>query len=95
MLPELPGCGGGSSASTTPVVAVNPNPQPTPTGTILAGTVTVSSTSSGTIPSTFMGLSYEKDTLSEAYFRNSNADLIALSDASAPACSGSAAVRSI
>lgn len=40
--------------------------------------MTVSGTSSGTIPASFLGLSYEKYVLCDPHFTDSNADLIAL-----------------
>jgi hypothetical protein len=53
-------------------------PFPTPSGPIVEGSLAVTTTSTGNIPSRFMGLSYEKLTMSYSYFHLSNHNLIAL-----------------
>lgn len=71
----LSGCGYHSNYNYTPPSG---NPLPTPSGPVVQGALTVTTTSIGSIPSRFMGLSYEKETMSYAYFHASNHDLIAL-----------------
>jgi hypothetical protein len=51
---------------------------PLPIGPITEGSLVVTTTSIGTIPSRFMGLSYEKLAITYNYFHSSNHDLIAL-----------------
>jgi hypothetical protein len=72
----LPGC---SSSNTTAAATVT-NPQPVPAGTLTPATVTVGSTTAGSIGAAFAGLSYEKNTLSSAVplFTGSNTGLIAM-----------------
>ena len=52
--------------------------QPVPSGPITDATVSIASGQMGNIPQRFIGLSYEKDKLSEPLFSASNADLIGL-----------------
>jgi hypothetical protein len=52
--------------------------QPTPSGPITAATVSITGTQAGAMPSSFVGLSYEKNSLSIPRFRGSNSDLIGL-----------------
>jgi hypothetical protein len=66
------GSSGGSSGSTT-----LPS-QPVPSGPITPATVSIANTQAGNIPQRFIGLSYEKDKLSEPLFSGSNSDLIGL-----------------
>ncbi len=54
------------------------NPLPLPTGPVVQGSLTVTTTAIGAIPSRFMGLSYEKLAMSYGYFHASNHNLIAL-----------------
>jgi hypothetical protein len=54
------------------------SPVPRPSGPVVQGSLTVTTASTGSIPSRFMGLSYEKETMSYAYFHASNHNLIAL-----------------
>jgi hypothetical protein len=69
------GCGYSThDGAQTPVTV----PPPAPTGPLVASSLTVSATPVGTIPSRFLGLSYEKTTMSYGYFHNSNHHLIAL-----------------
>jgi hypothetical protein len=49
-----------------------------PIGPVIQGSVTVTTTAVGTIPSRFVGLSYEKLAMSYGYFHASNHNLIAL-----------------
>ena len=51
---------------------------PVPAGPLVAASLQVSATGSGTIPARYMGLSYEKTTMSYGYFHASNHHLIAL-----------------
>jgi hypothetical protein len=64
------GCSGSSSTG--------PLSQPIPSGPVTAATVSISSTQSGTMPASFVGLSYEKSSLSEPLFSGSNTNLIGL-----------------
>jgi hypothetical protein len=74
----LPGCSSSTPAS-TPTNPVTPtNQQPIPTGPITQATLTISTTSTGTIGNAFAGLSYEKSSLTEPLFTASNANLIGL-----------------
>jgi len=52
--------------------------QPIPAGQIAPATVSISATEVGTMPAQFVGLSYEKDKLSQPVFAGSNANLIGL-----------------
>jgi hypothetical protein len=71
------GCGGGTAG--------NPgNPQTQPSGPLTAATVTVSSTTAGTIPARFAGLSYEKNSMAVPRFEGGNTDLIGLFKALGP-----------
>jgi hypothetical protein len=71
----LPGCGyqagSGSQASSGGTA-------PVPSGSPVAGSLSVGTTSVGAIPSRFIGLSYEKLSLTYDYFHPSNYKLIAL-----------------
>jgi hypothetical protein len=51
---------------------------PVPDGPVVQASLTVTATSSGTIPPRFMGLSYEKTAMTYSYFHESNQHLIAL-----------------
>jgi hypothetical protein len=51
---------------------------PIPSGPLIEGSLTVTAASVGAIPSRFMGLSYEKFTMSYAYFHPFNHNLMAL-----------------
>ena len=71
----LPSCG----------YTANPNyhapvgsPLPVLEGALIAASLTVGETTSGAIPERFMGLSYEKTSISYNYFHTSNHNLIAL-----------------
>jgi hypothetical protein len=68
----LPGCGYSVNASSAG------NSLPLPIGPITDGSLLVTTTSIGTIPSHFMGLSYEKLAITYNYFHSSNHNLIAL-----------------
>jgi hypothetical protein len=52
--------------------------QPVPSGPLTQATVSISSAQAGSMPSRFVGLSYEKSSLSEPLFSGNNADLIGL-----------------
>ena len=52
--------------------------QPTPSGPMTAATVSIASTQAGAMPASFVGLSYEKNSLSIPRFTGSNSDLIGL-----------------
>jgi hypothetical protein len=52
--------------------------QPIPSGPVTAATVSISKLQAGTVPARFVGLSYEKRSLSEPLFSGSNTDLIGL-----------------
>jgi hypothetical protein len=71
----LSGCGYHSDYLYTPASG---NLLPTPSGPVVQGSLTVTATSAGIIPSRFMGLSYEKEAISYSYFHPSNHNLIAL-----------------
>ncbi len=66
-----------SPATETPPSA-GPTPQPLPIGAITAASLTVSGTTAGTLGPGFLGLAYQKQTLSTPLFTGSNADLIGL-----------------
>ena len=68
----LPGCGYSVNASSAGIGL------PLPVGPITEGSLVVSTTSIGAIPSRFMGLSYEKLAITYNYFHSSNHNLIAL-----------------
>lgn len=85
------GCGGGDSttaaapsppASTPPPATTPPptpqNPQPMPSGAMTDATVTVTTTTAGSIPTAFAGLSYEKSAMAEPLFEASNTNLIGM-----------------
>jgi hypothetical protein len=74
-LSSLPGCG---YHQNNDYHAPSGKPLPLPVGPVVQGTLTVTTTGLGTIPSRFMGLSYEKLTMSYGYFHASNHNLIAL-----------------
>jgi hypothetical protein len=74
-LSSLPGCGYHSNYD---YHAPSGNPLPLPSGPIVEGSLTVTTTSVGVIPSRFVGLSYEKLAMSYGYFHASNHNLIAL-----------------
>lgn len=61
-------------ASTTPA----PTPQPLPIGAITAASLTVAETIVGAFGQGFMGLAYQKQTLSTPLFTGANSDLIGL-----------------
>jgi hypothetical protein len=71
----LTGCGYYSNYTYSPPSG---NPLPLPSGANVQGSLTVMATANGTIPSRFMGLSYEKFAMSYAYFHASNHNLVAL-----------------
>jgi hypothetical protein len=74
-LSALPGCGYHANYE---YHAPSGNPLPLPSGPIIQGSLTVTTTAIGVIPSRFMGLSYEKLAMSYGYFHASNRNLIAL-----------------
>lgn len=74
-LSSLPGCGYHSNDN---IHAPSGNPLPLPFGPVVQGSLTVTTTAIGVIPSRFMGLSYEKLAMSYGYFHASNHNLIAL-----------------
>ena len=90
----LGGCGEGEQSATvstltpapSPVPGPTPSPAPTPSevaqpvpqGVIAAATLTVSATTSATIPPEFTGISYEKASLSQGEFVDSNSAMVAL-----------------
>jgi hypothetical protein len=71
----LPGCGYHSNYAYTPPSG---NPLPVPSGPVVQGSLTVTATAIGAIPSRFVGLSYEKLAMNYGYFHASNHNLIAL-----------------
>ncbi|MGB8536475.1 MAG: glycosyl hydrolase family 79 C-terminal domain-containing protein [Acidobacteriaceae bacterium] len=71
----LPGCGYHSNYIYTPP---SNNHLPAPSGPVVQGSLAVTTTAIGTIPSRFMGLSYEKLAMNYGYFHGSNYNLIAL-----------------
>lgn len=74
-LSSLPGCGYHSNYD---YHAPSGNPLPLPSGPVVQGSLTVTTTAIGAIPSRFVGLSYEKLAMSYGYFHASNRNLIAL-----------------
>ena len=64
--------------ATPPPATPAPTPQPLPIGAITAASLTVSGTTAGTLGPGFLGLAYQKQTLSTPLFTGSNADLIGL-----------------
>jgi hypothetical protein len=75
----LSGCG--ASLFTSPATSgVQPggNPQPIPIGAITAASMTVSATVAGSFARDFVGLAYEKQTLSLPLFNSANSDLTGL-----------------
>jgi hypothetical protein len=71
----LPGCGLSDNPNSPSAPA---NPPPAPFGSIVQGALTVTTTSIGTIPPRFIGLSYEKLAMTYGYFHPSNHNLIAM-----------------
>ena len=71
----LQGCGYSLNYIYTPPSG---NFLPVPDGPVVQASLTVTATSSGTIPPRFMGLSYEKTAMTYSYFHESNQHLIAL-----------------
>ncbi len=71
----LPGCGGYSANNNNSAPSAGPVP---PLGIVVQGSLTVTATAIGAIPSRFMGLSYEKLAITYGYFHPSNHDLIAI-----------------
>lgn len=71
-----------ASLSTSPTNPASPlltaNPQPEPAGAFMQAFLNISSTTNGQIGSGFAGLSYEKSSLFEPLFTDTNADLIHL-----------------
>jgi hypothetical protein len=61
-----------------PPFPLPPVPLPSASGPVVQGSLTVTTNYAGTIPSRFMGLSYEKEAINYAYFHASNLNLIAL-----------------
>ena len=61
----LPGCGYSANYNYTPPFGKE---LPTPSGPVVQGSLTVTTTSIGTIPARFMGLSYEKLAMAYSYF---------------------------
>jgi hypothetical protein len=77
----LPGCGSSLSQGTTSSAPPsNSNPQPTPSGPLTQASLSVASTSVGSIGPAFAGLSYEKSSLYESpyLFTGSNSNLVGL-----------------
>src|SRR5665213_2849264 len=86
----LSGCGAASfsaitsSTSKLPVpsqpssVPPAPTPQPLPIGSITAASLTVAANAVGALGESFVGLAYQKQTLSMPLFTGSNSDLIGL-----------------
>ncbi len=74
-LSALPGCGYHANYE---YHAPSGTPLPLPSGPVIQGSLTVTATAIGAIPSRFMGLSYEKLAMSYGYFHASNHNLIAL-----------------
>jgi len=71
----LPGCGYSPNSNDQ---ASPGNTSPGSSGSSIMGSLTVGSTAIGTIPSQFIGLSYEKLAITYGYFHPSNHNLIAL-----------------
>lgn len=71
---------GGSSTSSSPDAPAGGNPQPTPAGPMTGASLTVSSTTAGTISPAFAGLSYEKSKIAQSLylFTGSNSNLIGM-----------------
>jgi hypothetical protein len=75
----LPGCSGYIANSNHEAAFGNSSSAPSvPSAPSIQGSLIVGATSIGSIPSRFIGLSYEKLTMSYAYFHPSNHNLIAL-----------------
>jgi hypothetical protein len=74
-LSSLPGCGYHSNYD---YHAPSGSPLPLPSGPVVQGSLTVTTTAVGAIPSRFVGLSYEKLAMSYGYFHASNHNLIEL-----------------
>ena len=74
-LSSLPGCGYHSNYN---YHAPSGNPLPLPSGPVVQGSLRVTATAIGAIPSRFVGLSYEKLAMNYGYFHASNHNLIAL-----------------
>jgi len=73
----MPGCGGVSpSASLSKGIALNP--QPVPDGSLTSASVTVTTTSSGSIGPAFAGLAYDKSKLYGTYLSATNSNLLGL-----------------
>jgi hypothetical protein len=72
---SIPGCGYSSNYI---YHAPSGNPLPLPSGPVVQGSLSVTGTVIGAIPSRFVGLSYEKLAMSYGYFHASNHNLIAL-----------------
>ena len=84
----VPGCGGYSANNNSSATPAAPVP---PQGLVVQGSLTVTTTAIGAIPSRFLGLSYEKLAITYGYFHASNHGLIALFRRLGPAFCGSEA----
>jgi hypothetical protein len=73
----LSGCGSSAAAGGTaqPVLT---NPQPVPSGPLTQASMSVTATSAGSIGPAFVGLSYEKSSLTEPLFTGANSNLIGM-----------------
>ncbi len=74
----LPGCSSNTSPPTPTPTPTPTNPQPTPTGTITPASLSIGTTTTGSIGPAFAGLSYEKNTIYTPLFTGSNTNLIAM-----------------
>jgi hypothetical protein len=76
----LPGCGSSLSSSGSTTTTSSSNPQPVPSGPVTQASLSVSTSSTGSIGPAFAGLSYEKSTLYENpyLFTSSNSNLIGM-----------------
>ena len=79
------GCGASLYRVATPSTASEPTPsqpsltpQPFPIGAITAASLTISATAAGTLGPGFIGLAYEKQSLTTPLFNSASADLIGL-----------------
>ncbi len=74
----LPGCSSSSTPGTSTSTSNNINPQPNPGSPLTTVSVTVSATASGTIGPEFIGLSYDKLSISEPEWTPTNTNMIAM-----------------
>ena len=75
---SLSGCSSSTSTPAPTPTPVTTNPQPTPPGLIVQSSVTVGTTTKGTVPQGFCGLSYEKSAISRRTLTTASAGLVKL-----------------